>query len=410
MFKFIDNNGHTQEVDISAEELMQAPRAAGQSPQQYLNTKFKEADLKIGPAFQQMQASIGIQRGTSENIFGLRPTSMATLLGIPGSEFSAGSALSNTQQNASPFGSSSRAFTVISIIDAIESAVAKDRTTDADTFYGMVGTELAVNSEHFEQPVISYDTLGGPEQATATRVAQGATPPNMAFFKTADRIRRIGSWTIGMEWTDAALRATTLDFVTMTMARYLAVERDARAYRYISDLFAGNGDFVVGAVTPVTTATLDSAGAAKTITHKAWVKWLARNRKYRKITHAIMDLDTYLLVEGRTGRPGSTAYDPRLATIDPQGVMMNVGFGNGVKIFLVDPATEGGPVPANTIYGVDATSAITLVRNSAAAYNAVEQYVMKRSTAMRMDWSEEVFRTFGDTDLRLFDALEVSQA
>lgn len=401
MFKFVDTQGHTQDVDITAEELMLAPKAANQSPQEYLNTKFKDADLSIGPAFRQMQASMGIQTPGKENPFGLRASSMATLLG---NEFSA-----NTQQNSSPYGTSSRAFTVISIIDMIESAVAKDMTTDADTFYGMVGNTLAINSEHFEQPVVDYSTMYGPEEAKAVRVAQGANPNNMAFFKTADRIRRIGAWTIGMEWTDAALRATTLDFVTMTMARYLKIERDERAYRYITDLFAGNGDLVVGAVAANTTIALDAACTAKKISHKAWMKWLALNRKYRKITHVVCDLDTYLLIEGRTDRPGSNAYDPRLAVIDPQAVMMNTGFGNGVKVFLVDSAADGGPVPANTVYGVDASSAITLVRNSGAAYQAVEQFVMKRTTAMRLDWAEEVFRTFGDTDLRLFDVLQVSQ-
>ena len=297
---------------------------------------------------------------------------------------------------------------MISIIDAIENQVAKDRTTDADTFYGMVGTELSVTTGQFEQPVISYQTLNGPEAAKAQRVSQGATPPRMAFFSTADRIRRIGAWTIGMEFSEQALRATTLDFVTMTMARFLAVERDERAYRYISDLFLGNNDMVVGAVSSVTSASLDAASTGGVLTHRAWVKFLARNRKFRKITHAIMDLDTYLKVEGRTGRPGTTAYDPRLATIDPQGVMMNVGFGNDVRIFLVEAAADGGPVPANTIYGVDASSAITLVRDSSAAYNAVEEFAMKRTTAMRMDWSEEIFRTFGDTDLKMFDVLTIT--
>ena len=115
------------------------------------------------------------------------------------------------------------------------------------------------------------------------------------------------------------------------------------------------------------------------------------------------------MIEGRTDRPGSNAYDPRLAVIDPQAVMINTGFGNGVKVFLVDSAADGGPVPANTIYGLDASSAITLVRNSGAAYQAVEQYVMKRTTSMRLDWAEECFRSFGDTDLKLFDVLQVSQ-
>lgn len=400
-FKFVDDANHTHEVELTAEEIVGGAKAAGVTPVQYINTKFPNANLALGPAFKQMQASIGIVREGEKNIFGLRPTSMEQLLN---GQFSA---VSNTQQNTTPFGTASRAFTLISVIDAIESAVSKDRKTDIDTFYSMVGTTLSLNTEHFEQPVIDYATLNGPEQAKAQRTSQGALPPKMAFFKTSDRIRRIGSWTIGMEWTDQALRASSLDFVSMTMSRYLEVERDERAYRYISDLFNGNGDLISGAVSSVTSTALNGSATAGVLTHKAWVKWLARNRKKRKITHAIMDLDTYLKVEGRTGRPGSNNYDPTLTRIDPQGGMINNTFGGDVKIFLVDDAASGGPVPANTIYGVDASRAITLVRNTAAQYSAVEEFALKRTSAMRMDWSEEVFRTFGDTDLTLFDVMVI---
>jgi len=400
-FAYIDKNGAQQQVEVSAEELFAGSLKANLTPAAYINQKFADADLKIGPAFRQMQAGLGICSPGADNPFGLRSASMASLLDGTGG-FGA-----NTQQNTTPFGTASRAFTIISVIDAIESAMAKDRTTDADNFYSMVGSRLALNTEHFEQPVVDYGTVGGPEQAKAQRVAQGANPPKMAFFKTADRIRRIGSWTVGMEWTQQALRATTLDFVTMTMARYLQVERDERAYRYISDLFNGNGDLVVGAVSAVTSTTLNGAATAGVMTHKAWVKFLARNRKYRKITHAICDIDTYLKVESRTGRPGSNNYDPTLSRIDPQLVSPNQTFGGDVKWIIVEAAIDGGPVPANTVYGVDASSAITLVSNSNAAYSAVEQFALKRTEAMRMDWSEEVFRTFGDSDLKAFDVLTI---
>jgi hypothetical protein len=87
---------------------------------------------------------------------------------------------------------------------------------------------------------------------------------------------------------------------------------------------------------------------------------------------------------------------------------MPVGFGNDVQVVLVDAAADGGPVPASTIYAVDATYAISRVTNSQAAYNAVEDFAMRRTTSMRMDWSEEVYRTWGDSDLRAFDVLTIS--
>ena len=401
-FAYIDKTGAQQQVDITAEEMFSGAHKANLTPAAFINQKFADADLSIGPAFKQMQAGLGICSPGSDNPFGLRSASMASLLDGTGG-FGA-----NTQQNTTPFGTASRAFTIISVIDAIESAMAKDRTTDADNFYGMVGSTLALNSEHFEQPVVDYGTVGGPETAKAQRAVQGANPPRIAFFKTADRIRRIGSWTVGMEWTQQALRATTLDFVTMTMARYLQVERDERAYRYISDLYNGNGDLVVGAVPAVTTTSLDALATGGVVTHKSWIKFLARNRKYRKITHAICNIDTYLKVESRTGRPGSNNYDPTLSRIDVNLVSPNQTFGGDVKWIIVEDAASGGPVPDNTIYAIDASSAITLVTNSNAAYSAVEQFAMKRTEAMRMDWSEEVFRTFGDTDLRSFDILTIA--
>lgn len=399
---YINAKGETHQVDFTAEQLLGEAKASGLTPVQHINRKYADFDAKIGTAFEQIQMSIGIIKPGSKNPFGLRSTPMASLLN------NGYDAVSNTAQNTSPFGSASRALTVISIIDSIESAVQKDRTTDIDTFYQMVGPRISITTEHFEQPVIDYATPGGPESVKAGRVSQGANPPKMLTFKTADRIRRIGSWTLGMEWTDQALRATTLDFVTMTTARYLQVERDERAYNYINNLWEGDGDLNIGAVPVVASSTLDAASTGGVLTHKAWVKFLARNRKFCRKTHAVMDMDTYLKVEGRTGRPGSNNYDPTLARVDPQGVMMNVGFGNDVQIFLVESAADGGPVPANTIYAVDATSAISLVQNTAAIYSAIEEFAMKRTTAMRMDWSEEVFRTFGDSDLRLFDAMVIS--
>jgi hypothetical protein len=399
---FVDTAGARHQIEnFNADALFAEAKARSITPVQAFNLIHADADLAVGTAFQQAQASLGLIN--PKNPFGLKNLSMSALMG------ESGGMQANTQQNTSPFGTASRAFAIISVIDAIESAMTKDRETDAANFESIVANTVSLNSEHFEQPVVDYGTQGGPEQAKAQRVAQGATPPRMVFFKTADRIRRIGAWNIGMEWSHQALKATTLDYVTMTVSRFLQVERDQRVYNYINDLFNGNGDMITGAVSAVTSTSLDTAATGGVLTHKAWLKFLARNRKYRKISHVICDLDSYLKIEDRTGRPGSNNYDPTLARIDPQGVMkMPVGFGNDVQVILVDAATDGGPVPANTVYAVDARYAVSRVTNSLAAYNAVEDFALRRTTAMRMDWSEEVFRTFGDSDLRAFDVLTIS--
>jgi hypothetical protein len=400
MFSYIDNKGATHQVSLSEEEIN--AMASGGAPVADINKKFQDADLSIGTAFDQFKASVGLLTPNQSNPFGLKASLIGDVFdGKAGFQ-------ANVQRNASPFGTASRAFVNIAVIDAVMSAVQPDRSTDIVTFRGMASNTMSLTTEHFEQPVVSMDTTGGPEQAKAQRVAQGAEPAKMLFFKTADRIRRLGAWTIGMQWTEQALRNTTIDYVTQTMGHYLSVELDERAYRYTSDLYVGNADMVVGAVSSVGSSTLDAASTGGVLTHKAWVKFLARQRKKRNVTHIITDIDTYLKIEDRTGRPGSNNYDPTLARIDPQAVMSNNTFGGDVRLWLVDAATDGGPVPANTVYALDSSKAFTLVTNTAAAYQGVQEFAMRRMTAMRMDWSEEVFRTFGDTDLTPFDILTIT--
>jgi hypothetical protein len=398
---YIDRSGGTQQWEPSAEELVAMVRSG--DPIAEMNRKFADADLSVGTAFDQFKASIGLVRPGSNNPFGFRATKIGALLdGSAANGFSA-----NTQQNSGTFGTASRAFTNIAVIGEVMSELQKDRTTDSTMFEGMIANNISVDSDVFEQPVVDYKTVGGPEEAKAGRVAQGAEPAKMMFFKTSDRIRRIGAWSIGMQWTDQALKNTTIDYVSRTMAHYLQVERDERVYRYINSLYNGDGDLNMGAVPAVTSTSLDAAATGGVLTHKAYLGFLARNRKQRRVTHVIGSLSTYLKVEGRTGRPGSNNYDPTLTRIDPQAGMMNAGFGNDVKFFLVDSAADGGPVPDNTLYALDASVAISRVTNTAAAYSAVEEYAMKRSTAMRLDWSEDVFRSL-DTDLRPFDVLTIS--
>lgn len=396
---YINSQGQTQEVVLTDGQLMEASRTG--NPVAFLNRAYPDADMQYGSAFDQFKVSAGLIRADAHNPFGLRTATLGSVLDQSGVG-------ANTAQQASPFGTSARAFTIISVIDEVMSEVQRDRVSDTVAFNEMVANTLSLTSEVFEQPVVDYTNAGGPEKAKAQRVSQGALPPKMLFFRTSEKVRRIGSWTIGMEWTDQALKNTNIDFVARTTAHYLLVEQDERVNRYINDLFVGDNEFIMGAVPSVTSVSLDAASTGGVLTHKAWVKFLARNRKYRKITHAIMDVDTYLKFESRQGRPGSNNYDPTLVRIDPQGMVVNNSFGNDVRIMIVDSAAEGGPIPVNTIWVLDASIAVTKVINTAAAYSAVEEYSMKRTQAMRIDWSEATYRTMGDTELRPFDSLTIS--
>lgn len=401
----IDSKGGVHQIEVTADIYKEAKDQQLTIPA-LLNRKYgKDADPKLGTAAEQIFASEGLVSIAPDNPLQLRPASVADIL--DGRSTLAGGP-TNTKSQGTPFGSASRILFPAAVIAGVEAAIAKEREQDTATFDQMVAATINIGSENFEQPVVNYQSLGGPEQAKAQRIAQLAMPPAMLTITTSDRQRRIASHAIGLEMSEQAMRATTLDLVVMTMARFLKVERDDRIYRYINDLFNGNGDLITGNISAVTSNSLDSNATGGVLTHKAWLKFLARNRKFRKITHLIGDIDTYLKVEGRTGRPGTNNYDPTLARIDPQAQVMNAGFGNDVQWMIVDAAVDGGPVPANTVYALDSSQAIAKVVNTAAAYQATEEFVLRRASAMRMDWSEDVYRMWGDAELKPFDVLTVS--
>lgn len=405
MAKFTDTAGAQHEVPLAASIYKEAKDARKTVPQ-LLNSKYPNADLKLGTAFQQICASEGlivIPNG-APNPYGLRAATVDQLLN---GGYDAATP-TNTEQRGTPFGTGSRTLFPAALIQYIEAQVAVDRKTDTIMFNDMVAQKLSINGDVFEQPVIAYNNLGGAQSAKHQRVAQLAPVPTMLAITTSDRFRRLPTYGMGIEMSEQAMKSSTIDTLAFTVQRYLEVEHDQRVYNFLSSLFSGDNDMVIGAVPAVTSNSLDSNATGGVLTHKAWVKFLARNRKRRRISHIICDLDTYLKIEGRTGRPGLSAYDPRLSIIDPQGKASNVSFGSDVKIFIVDDAASGGPVPANTVWALDATQAISQVTNVEAEYTAIEQFISRRSQLMVMQWSSEVFRFFGDSDLTPFDVLTIS--
>lgn len=404
---FIDNSGALVQVEITP-DIHKAALDAGMSVPTFINRQYKTADLAHGSAFKQICASEGLVMPAA-NSFGIRAATMADILDGKAGMQAAG--LTNVSDKPSPFGTAARSLAPVAIVDIVEDLLAKDRSTDTVVFDQMVGQQMSIDTENFIQPVVSYQTVGGPQNTKPQRATEFGEPTSLLRISTSERIRSLPAFTMGIEFSDKSQRALTIDVIALTIARYMEVERDSRVYSYLSSLFSGDADLVVGAIPAVTTTSLDAAASGGVVTHKAWVKFLARNRKFRRISHIVCDIDTYLKIEGRTGRPGTTAYDPTLARIDPQAMAanpQNVGFGNDVKFFIVDAAVDGGPVPANTVWALDASKAVTKVTNTAATYASSEAFALRRSTAMRWDYSEAVYRTYGDVELRSFDVLTIA--
>lgn len=400
----ITKKGEVHQVQLDPSVYAEA-HEAGLSLPAFLNRRYGgDVDAREGSAFQQMCASQGIYLPT-KNGMELRAASIGDILsGKASVEYNA----ATVQQRGGDFGTQSRILFPAAVVDMIEVVLKKDLTTDTNIFDGMVAINLGIASDTFEQPVIDYRTNNGPDgpnRAQAQRIAQLATPPVMATFTTAQNPYRLPTWAIGAEFSQQALRNTTLDLVALSLARFLQVEKDARVYDYLSTLWSGNPD--IGSNSPISATTsnsLDSNATGGVLTHKAWLKWLYNNRKVRRISHIVCDIDTYLKIEARTNRPGFLGQtDPLLPKIDPQAAPMNPYVDN-VKVFLVDAAANGGPVPANTVWGLDARYGIVRVSNTAAQYQAAETFALKRSEAFRIDWSETVYRQYDQA----FDVLTIS--
>lgn len=397
MALFIDKSGAQVDAPLTASLYSEADRA-NLSVAQFINQKYPTDSAKHGTAFNQMLASTGliVPDEKLQRELGIRPPSMADVLSGNAS-FSL--AASNTAGVGSPQGQQSRILFPAAVIAYMENALVKDYDGDAQAFDRLVGQNIALPTDRFEQPVINMGTKNGPHEARAQRRAQLAAPAAMMSFTTTDKVRKIPSFALGMEFSKEALAATNLDIVGMAVRRQLMVERDAWVYSNLSDMIAGDNDINVSSIASlgysVATNTLDSSAASGTITQKAWLKFLYRRRKYRKIDWVICDLDTYLKLEARTGRPSLTAIDTLLPRMEAHGTVQNPGIGD-VKVFLVDAAADGGPIPADTIVGIDSRYAITRVRNTSATVTAAEQFALRQAEAFSLQFGEICYRTYDE--------------
>lgn len=399
MAAYINASG-PQQVDIGPEIYKQA-KDAGLSVPSYINRTYADADSKVGSAFDQLCLSAGVF-AMDKNAYGLTSATVADVMDGKYA-LSAG----NVAGVGTTTGNSSRVLFPAALIAQVEASLAKDRATDGVIFDSMIAQDISIASDVFEQPIVNFGSVGtgsqggkGPVGAKAQRVTQLAEPASMLSITTSDRVRRLPAWGLGIEFSDQALAATTMDLLNLTVSRAVEVEMDSHAYSWITNLWAGDLDMGTSAIASVNASTLDAASTGGALTHKAWVKFLYRLRKQRKVDYIICDPDTYLAIEGRVNRPGVNSYDPSLARIDPQAQMINSMIGD-VKVFMVDSAADGGPVPANTIYAVDSRYGIARVTNTAANYQASESFAMKRSTSMRLDWSAECFPLYTEA----FDVL-----
>jgi hypothetical protein len=391
----IDSMGQRQEVKLSLDDYREAERRKMSLPQ-YINSKFKTDPSRYGQPFMQFLAAAGLFTRADRDL-GIRPPTMKEVLDgtVP---VSMGPISRPDGQDA--LTASGRLLFPALVLEMVESALRRDDSTYAAVFNRMVATTVNINSPRYEQPVVD---LSGPQGSKSAPIAQGAMPHTMVTIKLADRSFRMPTYSIGLEITKEAQEASTLDLVSMVVREQALRERADRIDEDLAAIVAGDVDAssAYGPLSVVAATTYDAAATGGTMTHAAWVKFLRSKWRQRSIDWVITDLDTYLKIEGRTGRPTTqddAAKDGRLNSLPTAA---NPGIEDRVNFFLVDdPSIIGG---TNRLLGLDSRKAIRKVVYVGADYQATEEFVLRKTTAFRFDWSERHERLGFDDAFELLD-------
>lgn len=383
MAAFIDAQGATQQVEANL-DMVRAAKEAGQSFRDYVNSTYTTDAEKNGDVFSQMAASEGIVL-VPQKQYGMRASTLDSVLnGRPVLE---AGAIVRTPS------SQGRVLLMPAIGALVEDKLVADLNMNADEFDSLVAQDDTIADEWLLWPEIS---MANAEVARSQVTSQLAKPASMLSVTTSEKSVRIPTFSLGIEWSEQVTKYVNLNLLTLAIARQVAVERNDRANQNLLTLLNGDADMgqaSLSSLGKVTTAvSLDSA-ASSGITQKAWMLWLYQNSKKRKINALVTTIAGAMALEGRANKPVITGDNPNSPRIDANVSVKNPTWASDLPIFIVD-STVGWP--DKTILGLDTRYAIQRVTSTNASYQAQEDFVLRRGSAMRFDFGQICRRLFPD--------------
>ena len=373
--------GENQPIEATVSMYRDAA-AANQSLPQYLATQYPTNAAKDGTAFEQLLEQSGVFiKGNKE--FGLRPSTLEDVLSPKEA--------STITRDGVP---TSRWLFPAVMLQVIEDKLQRNYDINPAGLTALVAVDESIQGERWERPVLNFSK---PEGARSAAIAQLAMPNSMLSITSSDKSQKIPSWGIGLEISEQAQKSTTMDLVGMAVARQALIEGNERANSAILSLLNGDIDYgtvalsTIGSKVVKASAYDSSITVAGTLTLKAWMKWLVANSIYRTITHVVTDFDTAMVLDKLLNGSNNSTNGP-MPTIVSKVSVMNTNWPSSVQIFVSNDVNW----PANTIMGLDKTAAIHRVTSLTAAYSAIENFTMKRSTMMRIDKGDMVYRLFDE--------------
>lgn len=387
-----DAAGESHDVSgLLAPGLFRQVENSGMKPYAFLNTQF---DTGEGPdACTQLAEQMGFFLGRND-AYGIRPSTLDAIFNPTKVEAGA----ITRDADLAP-----RVFFPIFALSVMEASLRNNNSATMSAYNDMIAVRDSLDTDTFERPLIDFSA---PEGARSKAIAQLSEPTAMVRATMSSKIIKIVGTSIGMEYSDQAARALSLDLLMKGLTRQAEMEALERVQGYVLAFYNGDTDIGMGALSTVsgavkTAQSLDAAiTTAGVLTQTAWVKFLFHNALKRTITHVITDLAGALAIQNRTGRPtvqGDNATSKRIDTLED---VINPMWPDKVKVFI----TTDSSWPANTIVGLDSRYAIHHVDSTLLNYSGAEEWAIRRSTKLRFDAGSVSYRLFDDA----WDALTLT--
>lgn len=371
------NTGHLMEVDLDL-KMYDDAASRGLSLSQHLTHLYgdKTDEAAFGTVISQIMQNNGLLMGY-DHATGLRAPTMKEVLdqGV-----SMGAITNTDGNNRTPAG---RIIFPEIVLRTIEEELRESKDDYFRSYENMVAMTQVINGPRFEQPMINVKYA---EEPASNRISELAEPDAMVSITTSQITRRVQTKSIGLMISDEALATTTLDLVNIIMAAQARGERYRMIQEQLSAILNGDSDWGETGLSGYTAKSLDdSISAAGKLTHAAWIKFLRNDFKRKSLNYAIADLDTALAIEGRTGKPTrDTVYAGQGTNFDVDVTVDNLN-AKTLPLFLVEPEVVG----ANTVVALDKRYAIRRVVNVSANYSAVQEFVLRKAKAFRIDYAEQ---------------------
>lgn len=370
-----DATGARAEVDVNLDLFRAAADAGAAHGLRHLDATIATKPDDLTPS-QQVYAQLGLHRKD------------ITLKAAMGMEAYQGA---STQDNSI----TGRLVTQAFLMDAIESSLRSSDYGITGIFNSKAAVVDSIQGTRFDRPLINYTR---PAAGRSKSIAQLSEPTSMVLLTASDKSFKIAGSSIGIEYSDQVAQSVTMPIVTLSMQRQAEEEALERIEAQMLAFLNGDTDLDMVALASVSGAVknaktdYDSTLTAGNLSQKAWVGWLFNDSRKRKIDTVVTDLAGALAIENRSGRPtvqGDNATSKRIDTLD---TVINPTWPDRVDVII----TQDKNWPVNTIMGFSSAYGYHVVNSTSMNYSAVEEFAIRRSTKLRIDFGSIAYRLYDE--------------